>query len=226
MRILLVEDNEVLSGFIKHALKEEGFVVDHTIDGKEGLNLARVNQDNYDVIILDILLPTVDGIQVCKTLREEGANVPILMLSARSKTENKVEGLNAGADDYLAKPFEISELIARTKALLRRKSSILEDKIAIRDLTIDLESHEVYKGSEEVTLTNIEFRLLSLLMKNKGKVITRAEVIEKVWDMYGGDHFSNTVDVHIRQLRKKLKEDPENNYIQTVRGVGYKFIDK
>ncbi|MCA9385525.1 response regulator transcription factor [Candidatus Dojkabacteria bacterium] len=223
MRILLIEDDTVTSSFIKYTLREQGYVVDHATDGKEGLQLARINQGNYSSIILDVMLPTIDGLKICKTLREENDTTPIMMLSSRDETENKIEGLNAGGDDYLTKPFEISELIARIKALQRRNNNQTEQILSIRHVSLDRSSHEVKVHDELIQLTRIEFRLLHLLMQNRGKVITRSEMLDKVWDMHGGEIFSNTINVHMKELRRKIQDDSKDPLIITVRGSGYKF---
>jgi len=224
MRFLLIEDDRVMSSFIHHALKQHGHAVDHAEDRKEGLNLANINQGSYDLIILDILLPTIDGLKICQTLREKNDNTPILILSGRDSTENKIEGLNAGADDYLTKPFEMDELYARIKAIHRRNTGSDDGTLSIRNLVLDPVAYEVKTDGKLVDLTNLEFRLLKLLMENKGKVVKRTDIIEKVWDMYGGELFSNSINVHVKNLRKKIETNKNNPLIQTIRGIGYKFV--
>lgn len=224
MKVLIIEDNKVIASFIKNGLKQHGFVVDAAVDGKEGLEIAKVNKDSYDIIILDIILPSIDGITLCRTLREEKIFTPILILSGKNSTEDKIQGLEAGADDYLAKPFDISELIARIKAITRRKTESFEDVISIDNLKINSETHQVFFGNEEIELTPTEFRLLHLLMQNKNKVISRSVILEKVWDSHGDDLYSNTIDVHVRSLRKKIKKFIDSPLIVTVRGAGYKLL--
>ncbi|MDQ6985929.1 MAG: response regulator transcription factor [Candidatus Dojkabacteria bacterium] len=224
MRILLIEDDKVIASFIKHAISQYGHVIDHKNDGKEGFQLAQINKSNYDLIILDVLLPSMDGLKICRLLREEGDTTPILMLSGRDSTENKVEGLDSGADDYLTKPFEMDELYARIKALHRRATGEKNEMIEVQNIVLDPNAYEVKVDGNPVELTNLEFRLLMLLMHNKDKVVTRSDIIEKVWDMYGGELFSNSTNVHMKNLRKKIESGSVENLIKTIRGVGYKFI--
>jgi DNA-binding response OmpR family regulator len=224
MKVLVIEDNKVIASFIRNGLKQHGFVVDLAGDGREGLEAIKINKDSYDIIILDIMLPSIDGLTLCKTLRDEKIFTPILMLSGKNSTEDKINGLEAGADDYLAKPFDISELIARIKAITRRKTESFEDVISIANLKINSETHQVFYAEKEIELTPTEFRLLHLLMQNKNKVISRSVILEKVWDSHGDDLYSNTIDVHIRSLRKKIDSFIGSPLIVTVRGAGYKLL--
>ena len=224
MKILLIEDDEVMSKFIKFALTGAGYSVDHVKNGNVGLELARVNSEVYDIIVLDVVLPGCDGFEICKSLREENNNVLILMLSERGRTEDKVKGLNVGADDYMAKPFKISELLARIRALQRRQTETLRNhKIIVRNVELDPDGQEVFVSGKLIDLTPIEFRMLSLLIKERGKVLSRSMIIEKVWDIESGDLFSNSINVHIRSLRCKINDSKKNPLIITVRGSGYKF---
>lgn len=225
MRILLVEDDKITATFVRRFMKEKGYIVDYAEDGQSGLDLARENKDSYSVIILDVMLPLVDGLKICKTIRKEGDKTPILILSGRDETENKVEGLNAGGDDYLTKPFDMDELIARIRALERRGSGeIKENSMKLRHVELDPLSYEVKVSGKIVEFTRLEFRLLHLLMSKIGEVVTRSEILEKVWEMHGGSLISNSISVHIKQLRKKIKEEKDNPMIVTVRGAGYKMV--
>lgn len=220
MKILLVEDNIKLSKSIKQGLEQEGFAVDCLYDGPTAENRLKMGSDEYDVVILDRMLPEKDGVSVCKALREANVTIPIIMLTALDTTGDKVEGLDAGADDYLAKPFEFSELVARLHALLRRPKNLSSDIVELGDIVLDTTNKIVkYKG-KEITLTLKEFMVLEYLVRNSGKVISRDTLYSHAWD-FADSSFSNTVDVHIKNLRKKLKDN--GKIIQTVRGLGYKI---
>ncbi len=223
MRILVVEDERALSDNIKKGLADEGFAVDQAFDGEEGLYMA--NNETYDVIILDGMLPKLDGIQVAQSIRKQGSSAPVLMLTARSQLEDKIGGLNAGADDYLTKPFEFAELKARLQALIRRSYRNTESKITIGDLVVDPVKHEVYRASQLLDLTPKEFAILELLARNKDNVVTRTQIIEHTWD-YNFDRMSNVVDAFIKTLRKKVDFAHEQKLIHTVHGVGYKLSEK
>ena len=217
MRILLVEDEKNVAAFIKKGLEEETYTVNVAEDGPEGLLMA--TSADFDLIILDIMLPGMNGIEVCKTLRVKGINKPILMLTAVDSVERKVEGLESGADDYLVKPFAFTELLARIKALLRRAPDIVSE-LALSDLRIDLLSRRVYRGNKEVVLTLKEFSLLEYLLRNKHRVLSRTQIIENVWG-YDFSPGTNIVDVHIKSLREKVDAGFESKLIHTVRGIGY-----
>lgn len=220
MKILLVEDNVKLSKSIKQGLEQEGFAVDCLFDGLLAESRLKMSSDEYDVVILDRMLPGKDGVLVCKSVRDSAVTVPIIMLTALDTTGDKVEGLDSGADDYLAKPFEFSELVARLHALLRRPKNLAPDKVELGDIELDTTNKIVkYKG-KEITLTLKEFMVLEYLIKNRGKVISRDTLYSHAWD-FADSSFSNTVDVHIKNLRKKLKDN--GKIIQTVRGLGYKI---
>lgn len=226
MRVLLIEDDKMLSAFIKRYFTQQNMVVDLADNGREGMNLAFINKGEYDVIVLDILLPEIDGLKICSRLRELGDLTPILILSGRDQVDQKVEGLNVGADDYLTKPFEIEELYARVRALHRRKVGKIKKIIQLKGITLDADAHEVRIKKKVVPLTHIEFRLLKLLMENSGKVISRSDIVSKVWNMLSGDEiFSNSINVHIKNLRKKIGDNGREQKIQTVRGTGYKFVE-
>lgn len=220
MRVLVIEDDKNIKDFLKTSLTAEAFAVDTAEDGEEGSRLARVN--DYDLIVLDNMLPKKNGLEVCKEIRSEGKTVPILMLSVRSESETKVELLNAGADDYLIKPFKLEELIARIRALLRRPGQIENEILHVDGIVLDTKKQIVTREGKEVYLTRKEFALLHYLMKNKGTVLSRGMILEHVWDM-NADPFSNTIESHIRSLRRKLSlgEESTKEFIQTVPGRGY-----
>ena len=218
MRLLVVEDDLNLARFIQKGLQEERYAVDVAADGEAGLLLAAVNP--YDLIILDIMLPKLDGLKVCSRLRNERKTVPILLLTARESIEDKVTGLDSGADDYLTKPFAFAELLARVRALLRRNSSQPAGRLKADGLELDPVSHRVWRAGQEILLTNKEFALLEYLLRNADQVLTRTAIIEHVWDIHY-DSMTNIVDVHIRALRAKIDRDFDPPLIHTVRGVGY-----
>jgi heavy metal response regulator len=218
MRLLLVEDDPNLGRFIQKGLQEERYAVDVAMDGEEGLSLATVNQ--YDLIILDIMLPKLDGLGVCRKLRADRKTTPVLMLTARETVEDRVAGLDTGADDYLTKPFAFAELLARVRALLRRGSTLPSGRLQALDLELDPVSHRVWRAGQEIPLTNKEFALLEYLLRNTNQVLTRTAIIEHVWDIHY-DSMTNIVDVHIRALRSKIDRNFPPPLIHTVRGVGY-----
>lgn len=218
MRILVVEDEEKIANFIKRGLKEEGYVVDIAGDGEEGLYLAL--NHSFDLIVLDLMLPIKDGLTVCAELREKGKNIPILMLTAKSSTQDKVSGLDLGANDYITKPFAFEEFLARIRALLRNKNNTESTRLKIHDLDMDLLTHKVYRGGKEITLTSKEFSLLEYLMRNKGSIVTRTMITEHVWEI-NFDSFTNVIDVYINYLRNKVDKGYDKKLIYTVRSRGY-----
>lgn len=218
MRILLIEDEKHLSDVIKKGFTENGFALDQAFDGEEGLYLAE--SESYDVIILDVMLPKLDGIAVCKTLREKKIAIPILMLTAKAQVKDRVTGLDVGADDYLTKPFEFLELKARVNALLRRNYHQPETIIIIDSLEIDPGKRIAKRDNKEITLTPKEFSILEFLARHKGEPVTRTQITEHTWD-YNFDSFSNVVDVFIATLRKKIDDGQKKKLIRTVHGVGY-----
>lgn len=217
MRILLVEDEKNVAAFIKKGLEEEFYTVDVAENGADGLLIA--NSNGYDLMVLDIMLPEMNGIELCKRLREKGIKTPILMLTAIDSLSSKVEGLESGADDYLTKPFAFSELLARIKALLRRASDSVSE-LVLEDLRVDLLSRRVFRGDKEIILTPKEFSLLEYLLRNKGRIISRNQILENIWG-YNFDPNSNVVDVHIKFLREKTESGFSRKLIHTVRGAGY-----
>ncbi len=218
MKILVVEDDRKVAGFIELGLREEGYAVDVARDGEEASTLAHVN--SYDAILLDLMLPKKNGLQVALELRKEGYKTPILMLTARDTTDDVVRGLNAGADDYLSKPFKFDELLARIRALVRRGGAQRLERLSYGPLELDRLEHQARAGSNVLDLTPREFRLLEHFLLHPEEVVRRTELLEKVWDMHF-DPESNVIDVHVGNLRRKLSDAGHPNLIQTVRGVGF-----
>ncbi len=218
MRILVVEDRPEVARFIVKGLREELYAVDSATTGTEGLSMAQVG--DYDAIILDVMLPGMNGFDVAAALRQRRVSTPILMLTVKDRVEDKVRGLDAGADDYLVKPFAFAELLARLRALLRRRDGQAAADLRLADLAMDPVSHRVQRAGKPVELTQREYALLEFLMRNRGRVCTRTAIIEHVWDM-NFDSNTNLVDVHIRNLRAKLDDAFSPKLIHTVRGVGY-----
>jgi len=220
MRILVVEDEHRIAQTIKKGLEQERYAVDTAYDGINGYDLAAA--EDYDVIILDRMLPEMDGMMICKKLREHKNHTPILMLTAKSQTSDKIDGLDAGADDYLTKPFSFEELLARIRALSRRPKQTLNDIYSVGDLTLSTRIFRVSKGSKIIQLSSKEFSILEYLMRNTGKVITKQQIIDHVWD-FDADVLPNTVEVTIRNIRKKIERPFKNAkpIIKTVRGFGY-----
>lgn len=222
MRILIIEDEQDIIKFLKPSLEAEYFTVDVAKDGKQGSFLARTN--GYDLIILDNMLPEKNGIEVCREIREADKTMPILMLSVVSETGKKVDLLNAGADDYLTKPFSLDELLARVRALLRRPAKIEGEVLQIDDLVLDSKKYLVSRAKKAIYLTRKEFSLLEYLMRNQGVVLSRGMIMEHVWDM-NADPFSNTIEAHVLSLRRKIDAHSENKLIQTVPCRGYRIGD-
>jgi len=220
MRLLLVEDQKKMVTYIKKGLENNSFSVDFAYDGEKGEHMAMYGE--YDLIILDIMLPKKDGIQVCSILRKSNINTPILMLTARDGIEDRIIGLDSGADDYLIKPFAFGELLARIRSLLRRPPKKDPEVFTGQDISIDNATLQVKKGSEILNLTLKEYSVLEYLLRNKSKVLNREQLIDHCWD-FAHESFSNIVDVYIKRLRKKLDNKNGEKYIQTIRGLGYKF---
>lgn len=220
MRILIVEDEQRLSNVIKKGFLEDGFAVDQAFDGEEGQFLAESEQ--YDLIVLDVMLPKRDGISVCKNIRANNVNTPILMLTAKSSTEDKVAGLDSGADDYLTKPFSFVEFRSRVHALIRRSHQETSPVVAVDDLELNPLKHIVTRKGVPVKLTPKEFAILELLLRHKGEVVTRTMITEHVWD-YNFDGMSNVVDVFVASLRKKIDQKGKKKLIETVHGVGFRI---
>jgi len=218
MRILVIEDEKKVANFIKQGLKEEGYSVDVAYDGEEGYFLAKDNE--YDVVILDLMLPKMDGITLCKKLRAEKITTPILMLTAKDSVKDKVTGLDSGANDYLTKPFSFEELFARIRVLLRKDQTATPTKLQVDDLVLDLLTHKVSRANKEIPLTNKEYALLEYLMRNVGSIVTRTMISEHVWDI-NFDTFTNVIDVYVNYLRNKIDKGYKKKLIHTIRGRGY-----
>jgi len=220
MKVLLIEDDRKIASFVRKGLAEQGFVVEVCHDGNEGYE--RATEQSYDVIVLDIMLPGRDGLSILRSLREKRNTVPVLLLTARTGLDERVEGLNLGADDYLTKPFFIEELIARMNALSRRVSGDQLTLMQAGHLLVNVMTREVKRDEERVELTSREFNLLELLMRSPGRVFTRTQILEHVWG-YDFDPQTNVVDVYIRRVRSKIDTEGVPSLIETVRNVGYRF---
>ena len=220
MRLLVVEDNKKLAGYLKNSLTNEGYSVDLALDGNEADRYISMNE--YDLIVLDIMLPGKDGVTVCKEMRQKKNSTPILFLTAKGETDDKVNGLDSGGDDYLVKPFELSELFARVRALIRRPKGKVNEILKYKDIELNPKTHEVVVRKKQISLTLKEFQVLQYLIVSKGLAVTRAQIIDHCWDM-AYDSFTNSVDVYIKRLRKKLSPNNYDKYIKTIRGVGYKL---
>lgn len=218
MRALVVEDEPVVASFVEGCLREASMAVDRASDGDEGFRLAI--QNSYDVIILDLMLPIRDGFSVVRGLRAEGVKSPVICLTARDAVDDRVKGLDCGADDYLVKPFSPSELLARIRALVRRTSAVATNPIRVGDLMVDVVAHHVERSGHRIDLTSREFALLEYLARNVGHVLTRTMILEKVWDM-NQDPMTNALDVQMTRLRKKIDHGFEETLIHTIRGVGF-----
>ena len=221
MRILTVEDEPSISNFIRDGLEEEGFAVDVADNGKKGLQLALDNLEEYDVILLDWMLPGMSGIEICRNIRLENKVVPIIFLTAKDTVDDVVFGLETGANDYIRKPFSFEELLARIRVLMR-KNETQSTVFSAGDIVLNIEKHTVTKKGNQIELTQKEFSLLEYFLRNKGKVCRRTRIIEKVWDIHF-DYDNSVIDVYINSLRKKLDEPGKPSLITTVRGVGYKI---
>ncbi len=218
MRVLLVEDDDRVASFVRRGLVEEGFSVDLSRDGPDAFH--QVLHESYDVMVLDILIPLMDGFEVLEEIRRQGCRVPVLILSAKDGVEDRIRGLNEGADDYLVKPFNFAELTARIRALLRRRSDIEQSCVRVGDLEVDLAARKVTRSGKRIGLTPKEFSLLEYFARNHGTVVTRTMIAEHVWDQHF-DSFTNVIDVYVRYLRLKIDDAFPTKLIHTVRGVGY-----
>jgi two-component system OmpR family response regulator len=223
MKILLIEDDTEAAKYLQKGLREQGHVVDHAEDGKDGLFLG--TSEKYDAMIIDRMIPEVDGLTIVQTLRASGNETPIILLTALDKVDEKVKGLKAGADDYLAKPYSFTELLARLDTITRRKSGdkATQTKLTCGDLEMDLLTRNVKRAGKDVDLQAREFALLEYLMRNSGQVVTRTMLLEHVWD-YNFDPQTNVIDVHISRLRQKIDKGFDKSMIQTLRGAGYKLV--
>ena len=218
MRILVVEDDTRLATVLARGLRKQAFAVDLAENGDDALFLAQTN--TYDIIILDVMLPGRDGFAICRQLRADGCSVPVIMLTARDSVEDRVAGLELGADDYLTKPFDFTELVARVRALSRRRQVYRSPELTVGDLTLNTAARSAWRGDRQIELTTKEYAVLEYLVENAGRVIGRAEIAEHVWDE-NYDAFSNVIDVYIRRLRQKIDEGCDVRLIRTRRGAGY-----
>ncbi|HUZ78903.1 MAG TPA: response regulator transcription factor [Chloroflexota bacterium] len=220
MRILVVEDEHKLAGVLRRGLEEHGYAVDLAYDGEDGLALAQI--EPYDLVVLDVMLPRIDGLEVCRRLRAERRNVPVLMLTARDTVDDRVAGLDAGADDYLTKPFAFRELLARVRALLRRDTLSKDPVLRVSDLEVNTVTHQVSRAGRAVELTSKEYALLEYFVRHPNRVLTRTQIAEHVWD-YNFVAMSNIVDVYVRYLRRKLGDTRQQPLLRTIRGTGYQL---
>ncbi len=223
MRIFIAEDETAIAGFLKDGLEEEGFAVDVATNGRDALEMVIINLNEYDIILLDWMMPGVSGIEICRSIRKENKTIPVIFLTAKDTVDDTVFGLEAGANDYLKKPFAFEELLARIRVLLRNKTgeqTIFETE----NIVLNTDAHIVTKNGEAIELTQKEFALLEYLLRNKGKVSRRSRIIEKIWDIHF-DKDTSVIDVFINALRKKLDTKGKESFIQTIRGVGYRVND-
>lgn len=221
MRILVVEDQEKLARSIKKGLEQKGYAVDTLHEGEAGMRRLEFNHQDYDLVVLDVMLPGMSGIEIAKSARSKGITLPIIMLTAKDTLENKVEGLDAGADDYLVKPFAFEELVARLRALLRRPSEVVDSVMVVGKITMDTTKRIVIKQGKEVMLSAKEFAILEQFMRHPNEILSREKIISHVWD-FASDSFSNIVDAQIKNLRRKLQNKNEKLF-ETIHGVGYRF---
>lgn len=222
MKILIVEDEHLIATAIKKGLEQEHYIADLAFDGEKGLDLA--SSGDYDLILLDLMLPKMDGIEVCRQLRQQQIHVPILMLTAKGQLEDKIKGLNNGADDYLTKPFAFEELLARIRALTRRPQKSASEIITVSDLSLNLSTYEVTRQGKQINLSSKEYSLLECLMRHANKILNKDQLIQHVWS-YESDILPNTVEVYIRNLRQKIDQPFKAKLIKTIRGFGYKISD-
>lgn len=220
MNVLFVEDEAKIADFVQAGLKEQGFVVDYCDHGNEACDRALANE--YDVLVLDIMIPGKDGLSILKSLRRAGRNVPVILLTARNELDDRLEGLNLGADDYIAKPFFVEELVARIHAVVRRTTGERQNLLTVGPLKLDRITREVTCNQQAVELTNREFNLLEYLMRSPGRVFTRTQILEHVWG-YNFNPSTNVVDVCIQRIRKKIEPIGGANWLESMRGVGYRF---
>lgn len=222
MKILVVEDEHLIATSIKKGLEQERYIVDIAFDGLEGYDLA--SSGDYDLIILDLMLPQMDGLQICRQIRQGKNHTPILMLTAKSQLEDKITGLNCGADDYLTKPFAFEELLARIRALTRRPQTTTNNILSVGNLSLNLSTFQVTRGGKSINLSGKEYSLLECLMRHSGQILSKNQLIQHVWS-YESDILPNTIEVYIRNLRQKIDKNYKVKLIKTLRGFGYKISD-
>ena len=218
MKILLIEDDVRTAGFVAAALRQIGSVVTHETDGRAGYE--RLHGNAFDAAVVDVMLPSMNGLEIVRAWRAEGAEIPVVILSARSSADEKIAGLEAGADDYLGKPFSVAELVARLQTILRRVNRLGESVLRAGPLEMNLVTHTVFRNGKPVELQPLEYKLLEYLMRNRGRVVTRATIMESVWH-YSFDPATNVVETRMSRLREKIDTDPKNRLIRTIRGFGY-----
>jgi DNA-binding response OmpR family regulator len=223
MRILLIEDEQQLAESLMRGLEQSGYVIDHLAEGAPAIDRFSMYRNEYDIAILDLMLPDVDGHTICKSVRSAGVTLPILVLTARGEVEDKVTLLQSGADDYMVKPFAFNELLARLQALLRRPNETVPNVLTVGQFTLNTATHKIFHFEEELSLTLKEFMLLEYFMRHPNQAIARDDIIDHAWN-FDFDSLSNTVDVHIKNVRKKIGPDG-NKIIKTIRGVGYQFVE-
>lgn len=224
MKILIVEDSEKLAKLLKKGLESKGYAADYVTDGEAGQSRIEFSHDDYDLVVLDLMMPKKSGFEVCKNVREKNIDIPILILTARDSTDDKISALDCGADDYIVKPFSFKELLARIRAILRRPKNSLPAELKVNKITLNPVTRKVLRGEKEVKLTLKEFSLLEYLMRHPNQVLNREQILDNLWD-FGFDSFSNVVDVHIKNLRKKLEDENSGKFLETIRGVGYRIKD-
>lgn len=222
MKILIIEDEEKLAQSLKRGLEKEGYAADYVLDGEAGQRRIELCRNDYDLIILDLMLPKKDGFEVAKNVRAQNILNPILVLTARDTTEDKIAALDGGADDYLLKPFSFEELLARIRALLRRPEQTLPVELMVKNLSLNASTRRVLRNGKEVPLTLKEFGLLEYLMRHPNQVLSREQILDHLWD-FAFDSFSNVVDVHVKNLRKKVDNGHHEKLLETIRGVGYRI---
>ncbi|OGG57319.1 DNA-binding response regulator [Candidatus Kaiserbacteria bacterium RIFCSPHIGHO2_01_FULL_55_17] len=222
MKVLIVEDEEKLAAALARGLTANGYAVDTIGDGKKALTRITLHRKDYDLIILDLMLPSMDGLEVCRAVRERGITIPILVLTARNETEKKVNLLLSGADDYLVKPFSFGELSARIQALLRRPTEVVPEVLKAHDIELNVVQRRVSRGGKKVPLTLKEFGLLEYFMRHPDQVVNREDLLAHLWD-FNYASFSNVVDVHVKNLRRKLGDDDSEGVLETIRGIGYRL---
>jgi len=222
MKIIIIEDSKKLADSLKKGLENEGYAADCFYDGLSGENSLLLNFEDYGLVILDVMLPGKNGLDICKNLREKNIRIPVLMLTAKDATLDKISGLDSGADDYLVKPFEFTELLARIRALARRPVFAFPPELTIRGLVLNPSTKKVHRDGKEIILTLKEFRILEYMMRNAGITLSRDSILSSLWD-FDFDSFSNVVDVHMKNLRKKLDGNFKEKMIETVHGVGYRM---
>lgn len=224
MKILIVEDNEKLAQMLKKGFESKGYAADYVTDGEAGQSRIELCYNDYDIVVLDLMMPKKNGLEVCQYIREKNIAIPILILTARDSTDDKISALDYGADDYMVKPFSFKELLARIRAILRRPKDSLPSELKVNKITLNPTTRKVLCGEKEVKLTLKEFSLLEYLMRHPNQVLNREQILDNLWD-FGFDSFSNVVDVHMKNLRKKLEDKTGGEFLETIRGVGYRIKD-